>query len=246
MKKPQLRGRSGSHHEPWPIGEIPDSVLYGIGRQLVHIIAIGRADITGDDWGGIFAEAVDGTHLGSNVGIDDVVANGTAWSVKTVKKDNPWRSRRVRLVTGRNSIDFSYGISDPRRDPQVSGKGVLGIWNERMNSLLDKHNEIRVAVLVRNMISQEFVLFEYQAMQFPIGDYRWEFRKHGKSNNLRGYDKSSEEHCFTWQPSGAQFSIFRSVPGSARKFRIEKQIPLIPKTEVLDQIEFSNSWITFR
>jgi len=86
---PRLRGSGGYYSGPWLIGEIPDRVLLKIGEQIVHRLAIGHADITGDDFGTIFANAVDGIHRESPLGVADVIANGTAWSVKTIKHKPP-------------------------------------------------------------------------------------------------------------------------------------------------------------
>ena len=47
---PPQRGRD-------PMGEIPDQMLYGIGCPLVDRIVITHSDITGSDFGTIFAEA---------------------------------------------------------------------------------------------------------------------------------------------------------------------------------------------
>ncbi len=38
--------------------------------------------MTGDDWGNIFANAIEGEHLSSPLGIADVVKDKTAWSMK--------------------------------------------------------------------------------------------------------------------------------------------------------------------
>lgn len=240
---PRLRGNPRAYSGPWPLGEIPDRVLYGIGRQLVHRIAIGHGDITGDDFGTIFAEAAGGEHLSRPVGVVDVVADGTAWSVKTVKTKYPENARRVRLISGRNSPDYSLGISNPRRQPRQTGRAVLAVWNSRINASLDEYNELRVAVLIRNMERQEFVLFEQPAIQFPAGDYRWAFNEGG---NLEGYDQATGEHCFTWQPHGSQFTIIRPVPGSARRFSIARQVPQVEPEHVLRLVRFNEEWIVIR
>jgi hypothetical protein len=52
----------------------------------VYNFAVGKSDISGEDWGDIFAKAVDGGHLSSPVGLADVVLEGQAWSVKSVRR----------------------------------------------------------------------------------------------------------------------------------------------------------------
>ena len=239
--KLRLRGSVTSHTPPWPVGEFPDFVLQEIGTQLVHRRAVGFKDIAGDDFGTIFSIAARGDHLSRPVGITDVVANGVAWSVKTVKKDRPFGTRRVRLISGRNSPDYSHGISNPRSDLAATGRAVLEIWNERVNQALKHHDELRVVVLVRSMLTMSFLLFEQPISVFPVTDFRWQLNK---KRNLEGFDKSSDEHCFTWQPHGSQFTIVRRVPGSARRLSIEKQIPTVPIEVVLSQIQFRDTWIS--
>jgi len=237
---PRLRGSGGYYSGPWPIGEIPDRVLITIGKQIVHRLAIGHADITGDDFGTIFASAIDGEHRQSPLGIADVVANGTAWSVKIVKGKNPAKQPSVRLISGRNSPDFSLGIDNPRENPFNTGRAVLAIWNSRINESLNHHDELRIVVLIRNMTDKVFCLFEQPAAQFPADDYRWSFNAR---RNLEGYDKATGAHCFTWQPHGSQFTVIRSVPGSARRFAINRNVPLVAPEHVLRLIRFDQNWI---
>lgn len=80
----RLRGQRTRLQNSWALGTLPRKVVVGLGRQIVHRMAIGHADITGDDFGTIFANAVEGTHLSSPLGIADVVLDGNAWSVKTI------------------------------------------------------------------------------------------------------------------------------------------------------------------
>ena len=70
---------------PYPLGQIPDSVILSIASNIVYSSAVGRKDISGDDWGDIFAAAVNGAHLKSPLGVVDIALGNTAWSAKTVK-----------------------------------------------------------------------------------------------------------------------------------------------------------------
>ena len=163
MTRPRLRG-GFQPRGPYPLGQIPDSVLVEIGKQVVHRLAIGLGDITGDDFGTIFAKAIGGVHRTRPVGIADVQWDGCAWSVKTVKSSKPFEVRRaIRLISGRNSPDYSLGITDPHVDPMATGRAVLSIWNARVEEAMDEHDDLRVVVLVRNIETREFVLFEEEA-----------------------------------------------------------------------------------
>ena len=85
-----------------------------------------------------------GTHLQSPVGIADVTFNKMAWSMKTVKAKNPHRSNAsIRLISGRCSPDYSYGINNPHEDIEATGRAVLNIWNERVNIAQDYYRDYR-------------------------------------------------------------------------------------------------------
>lgn len=100
----RIRGSNIRVYGPWPLGSFPHEIILGLSRQIVHRLAIGHSDITGDDFGTIFANAIGGTHRESPIGIADVVREGVAWSVKTVKSNAPFLQKTVRLISGRNSL----------------------------------------------------------------------------------------------------------------------------------------------
>ena len=232
-----------SRNSPYPLGEFPDAVIRSIGQQITHRIAIGSADITGDDFGTIFAEAIEGEHRSSPLGLADVVRNGCAWSVKTVKQSDPFNAKIVRLVSGRNSPIYSVGIENPMDDVQRTGNAVLSVWNERVDQSLDEHDELRVAVLVRNVQTRRFLIFEHDVVRFVPSDYEWSVNRRG---NFEGRDRATGFHNFTWQPHGSQFTIRRQVPGSAARFSINRNIQTITMSAVLTAIGFNDSWIEIR
>ena len=236
----RLRGHKIRLQDSWPLGQFPENVITEIGKQIVHRLAIGHSDITGDDFGTIFAKAAGGVHRESPLGIADVLLDGNAWSVKTIKANKPFTQTTVRLISGRNSPDYSQGIENPHNDLQATGKAVLAIWNARVNEALGEHDDLRIAVLIRNLATKEFVLFEENAARFAADDYTWSMT--GR-DNLAGYEKATGEHRFTWQFHGAQFTIKRHVPGSAVKFIINRNVPLIEPLHVLNIVRFTDDWI---
>lgn len=236
----KLRGSAKRRHEEYPLGELPNHIILQIAKQFVHRIAIGQADITGDDFGTIFANAINGVHRQSPLGVADVCKENCAWSVKTIKSKYPYRQDRVRLISGRNSPDYSMGISDPRENATKTGQAVLKIWNARVNEALAEFDDLRVLVCVRNFKEQKFLLFEEEAGRFSHADYTWKFNSRG---NLEGYDIAHSEHCFTWQPHGSQFTIIRNIPAHARKFSINQNVPLIQIEHILQLAKFSEDWI---
>lgn len=218
---------------------IPKEVIVEISRWLVYSCAIGKSDISGEDWGDFFAKAVQGDHLSSPVGLADVVAEGKAWSVKSVKHNTPHRATIVRVISGRNSVDYSYGITDSREDPQKTGNAVLGIWNERVNIALDKFDSLRTSILVRNIDTLELTLFETDTPQYVQANYIWTLNK---NDNLVGHDITTKKHKFTWQPHGAQFTVKYPIPASAIKFRI-KRPHILDFDTTMKELGFEDSWV---
>lgn len=222
---------------------MPDAVLFSIAKQLVHLLAVGHRDITGDDFGSIFAHAIEGEHRKSPLGIADVIWNDCAWSVKTVKCTKPYSCKSARFISGRNSPDYSLGISDPRAAPEATGRAVLSIWNARVNEALNYYKDLRIVALIRNMQTREYCIFEEEALRFNPADYEWTFNSH---DNLEGWNRSSDVkvHQFTWQPHGSQFTIIQNVPNSARQFAINVNVPVLQRDQILSAVGFDPNWIT--
>ena len=223
----------------YPLNVFPDEIIHKIGAYFVYLIYTGRKDLDGRDWGDAFADAINGTHLDSPVGIADVVIDRNCWSMKTVKCANPFTQNKLRLISGRCSPDFSYGITDPHSNIQQTGEAVLSIWNERVNIAQDHYTRVRTAILVRSNDLLSYKLFEEETTRFRTTDYHWIENRKG---NLLGLDHNNN-HCFTWQPHGAQFTIITEVPENAVRFRIRRP-PVLPKEEVLRTIDFNDDWIT--
>ena len=197
--------------------------------------------MSGDDWGDIFAAAVNGTHLNSPLGIADVALGNTAWSAKTVKANNPIGTTRVRLISGRNAPVYSFHNDDSFADIQETGKQVLEIWNDRVEKATEQYPHLRTVVLIRDMENFRFKVFETQTAQFDPADYTWNLNAR---KNLEGRTVQGGIHTFTWQPHGAQFTIIRPVSGSARSFEVRKPGTLNPQ-QVLSSLGYSQNWVTF-
>lgn len=240
MEQPRLRDSSKrKNHEPFPLDEIPDEIITKLAGYFIYLQYAGRKDITGNEFGDAFAYAIGGEHLASPVGIADVVLGNMAWSMKTVKNNSPFSVKIVRLISGRCSPDYSYGISDPHEDIQMTGRAVLGIWNERVNIAHDNYNSVRNCILVRNPELNQFVIFEEENHRFATNNYIWEVNANG---NLIGKDIATLHHCFTWQPHGSQFTIVTRVPEAAIKFEV-KNPPSVTPEAVLKNLDFNSSWI---
>lgn len=240
MNHPRLRdNRRLNSFEPYPLNQLPDDLIVRIGGYFTYLLYTGRRDFSGTDWGNAFSDAVKGTHLDSPIGIADVVLGKMAWSMKTVKNANPFNAKSIRLISGRCSPDYSYGIANPHQDIQKTGQAVLGIWNERINIAQDNYNPIRTSVLIRSDDLLSFTLFEEDNHRFRTSDFIWEVNPNG---NLIGIDTNTGKVKFTWQPHGSQFTIHTVVPDDAVKFTI-KHPPVLTKEDILDNLEFDESWV---
>ena len=241
MEHPKLRdSKRLLTHEPYPINEVPEEVVRKIGRKFIYMLSVGYKDLTGDDWGNVFAEAIGGEHLQSPVGIADVALDKMAWSMKTVKQKNPHRKNAaIRLISGRCSPDYSYGITDPHEDIEKTGRAVLNIWNERVNIAQDYYNPLRTLILARSEDMLTYCLFEEENHRYVANQYRWEENKNG---NLKGIEIATGKQRFTWQPHGSQFTVHTRIPDNAVKFRIRKP-PILDVDETLKQIKFNDDWV---
>lgn len=240
-KSPKLRTVSKSV-PAFPLNEFPKDFPFLLGKELIYLLASkGKAELEGSDWENIFANCIGADWKPSNVGLDDVVMGNTAWGAKTVKSTKPSNQKKVRLISGRNSPVYSFGEKiDTSADPNLIGKLVLDIWNERVSAIREKFKHLRTVVLIKSNDLSEVVVFEFETIRYDHELYKWEWNK---NNNLIGIDKKTEEHRFTWQPHGSQFTIIEEVPEKSLVIRI-KQPKTLDKEQILKVLGFDKSWIT--
>jgi len=242
----KIRGGAVRKHEPFPLNQFKQPQIEAICKGIVHLKATGNLkatgtnDISGDQSSAIFAHAIGGQSFGKPLGIADVAWNGCGWSVKTVKAARPFERDHVRLISGRNNPFHSCGedFSDPLKDVQATGQAVIEIYNARIDQAKWDHDDMRMLVLVRNMTTQEFVLFERPIAPFVVNDYTWH---RNDNNNLEGH--MGERHAFTWQPHGSQFTIIEPIPPGATRFRIKREPPKLLMNDVLKMIDFEPDWV---
>lgn len=241
MQRPRLRDNKGKKpFELYPLGQISCEAVYEISKYMTYFFAMGKSDISGEDWGDVFAKAIGGGHLGKPLGLADVVYEGMAWSVKSIKLITPHVAQKIRVISGRCSPDYSYGITNPHEDVQRTGTAVLSIWNERINVAKEQFEPLRTSILVRNFNKLEFLLFEQETIRYITSDYEWRVNQNG---NIEGYHVSTKSHKFTWQPHGSQFTILYTVPKHACKFKIRRP-PIFDFKNTMQQIGFDESWVT--
>ena len=240
-KSPKLRTVNKSV-SAFPLNEFPKDFPFLLGKELIYLLATkGKPELEGSDWENIFANCIGAEWKPSNVGLDDVVLGNTAWCAKSVKSTNPSTQKRVRLISGRNSPIYSFGEHiDTNTKPELIGKFVLDIWNERVSAIREKFKHLRTVVLMKSNDLSEICVFEFETIRYENELYDWEWNK---NNNLIGLDKKTNEHRFTWQPHGSQFTIIEDVPEKSLIIRI-KQPNQLDKEQILQSLGFDKSWIT--
>jgi len=240
-KSPKLR--TVVKTEPaFPLNQFPKEFPFLLGKELIYLLASkGKPELEGSEWENIFANCIGAEWRPSNVGLDDVVKGNTAWGAKTVKTTNPFTQKKVRLISGRNSPAYSFGESiDVKANPKLIGRLVLDIWNERVSAVREKFKNLRTVVMMKSNDLSEVCVFEFDTIRYDYELYEWEWNA---NNNLIGTERKTEEHRFTWQPHGSQFTIIEDVPEKSLAIRV-KQPQALNKEQVLTTLGFDKSWIT--
>ena len=242
-KTPKLRTVNKSL-PPFLLNDFPKDFPFLLGKELVYLLASkGKPVLEGPEWEAIFASCIGAEWKPSNVGLDDVIMGNTAWGAKTVKSAKPSTQKKIRLISGRNSIVYSFGGKiDTSADPNIIGEQVLDIWNGRVSAVREKFQNLRTVVLVKSNDLTEVVVFEFETIRYDPELFVW---KWNKNSNLIGIEKSTDEHLFTWQPHGSQFTINETVPEKAIIIKI-KSPKALNKEKVLTTLGFDKSWVTIR
>ena len=237
MSNPKLITRGVK--EPYPLGEFPEGFAHTVAGELSAAIAIGRTDIEGKDWEKIFAKAINAEWRPSVVGLDDILVPNlsAAWGAKTIKKNNPFTAHNIRLISGRNSPVYSYGVSYIHAlAPSELGKKVLEIWNERVAVLYQKYKTLRTVVLVKGSGLKRISIFEKPTIRYNPEEYQWNWNK---NKNLVARNDVGNG-MFTWQPHGSQFTIHETIPDYA--LNIEIDVPTGITTEkIFEMIGFNEN-----
>lgn len=239
-KSPRLRTVE-KYNPPYLVNRFPAHFAMNLGKEIIYLLATRASPrLEGSDWEEIFARLVGAQWQPSNVGLDDIVLQQTAWGAKTVKNKNPFSVSKVRLISGRNSVAFSFGQSKVKNVDSVDmGAKVLSIYNERVAGVRKKYQHLRTVVLVKSDDLLELAAFETETIMYDPARFWWQWND---NDNLEGYDKSSNSHVFTWQPHGSQFTIIENVPAHRMAIRIRRP-PLLDKSEVLKALAFDESWV---
>ena len=195
----QVTTRDGiEKREPYLIGEFSHKVIESICKPIVHLKAVGHADMCGNQFSQILSDSIEGQSYRKPLGIAEISWNGCCWSVKTVQHKDSHNARQLRLISGRNSSVYSSGIDNPFDNVQETGDSVLNIYNDRINKAKWNYDDCRMLVLVWQMGLQEFTIFERSIVPFIAKDYKWTVNKNG---NFTGF--LEDFHAFTWQPHGS-------------------------------------------
>jgi hypothetical protein len=239
-ERPRLRTVE-KYKSPYPVNKFPKQFALNLGREIVYLLASrGTTRLEGPDWEEIFARLVGAKWKPSNVGLDDIVLEQTAWGAKTVKNRRPSTVSKIRLISGRNSPVYSFGDSEISEvDPDKLGEKVLSIWNERVAGIRKLYRHVRTVVLIKSDDLLEAAVFEFETVLYRAKDFWWQWNE---NNNLEGFQDNNDQHIFTWQPHGSQFTIIEEVPEDRLAIRIKKP-PVVDRDDILRAIKFDASWI---
>lgn len=224
---------------------MPKAAILSVARDIVFSLATrGDVGFEGPAWEKCFADAIGADWKPSNVGLDDVVLGNCCWGAKTVKSEKPFTQSTVRLISGRNSPDYSFDVDGVRAlGPDKVGQMVLAIWNERVSAVRKRFKHVRTVVLLKGPGLLSCSIFEHETVRFEPERVRWRWNR---KNNLEG--EIAGTHRFTWQPHGSQFTVIESVPTNRACFTV-KAPPTLPadvKEVVLRLLGFDETWVGLR
>jgi len=224
---------------PYPLNSFPKDFPLKVGAQIIYILATkSTPSVEGPEWEQVFAKSIGGQWKPSNVGLDDIILRNCAWGAKTVKQEDPWKRRKIRLISGRNSPVYSYGTDVGTSASAVElGREVLEIWNTRVDFIRSKYAHARNVVLIKSHDLCRLTIFEIELLRYDPDLHQWRWNKRG---NLEGY--RYDNHCFTWQPHGSQFTIIEEVPEKRLLLELKKP-PLLDAQDVLEAMGFDESWV---
>ena len=223
---------------PYPLNQFPSSFAHVVGKHIIYILATKKPpSIEGPEWESIFADAISGEWKPSPVGLDDIVKGNCAWSAKSVKSSKPFTTNTVRLISGRNNPEYSFGKIE-KTDNGI-GKQVLDIWNARVDLIRNKYAHARTVVLIKGNDLIQYSVFEIETLRYQPDLFEW---KKNKQDNLEGFDLSTGKHRFTWQRHGSQFTVVETVPEQRLKFKVRIP-PSHNINQFLNSIGFDPSWV---
>jgi hypothetical protein len=107
MTDPRLR-TADRIEPPFKLNQFPKGLILSVAKDMIYSLSVRGIDsFEGPDWEQTFARAIGAGWKPSNIGLDDVVLRNCCWGAKTVKSNKPFSQSTVRLISGRNSPDFS-------------------------------------------------------------------------------------------------------------------------------------------
>ncbi len=224
---------------PYPLNRFPSDFPLQVAADIVYRLCTeSNPSLEGPAWEQIFAKAIRATWTPSNVGLDDVQLGICAWGVKSLKNANPFTAVTVRLISGRNNPEYSFGRIASNDDG--IGKQVLDIWNARVASVRSKFSHLRTVVFVKSNDLTKFTVFEMDTIMYSPEVYEW---RRNRNDNLEGYDRNTGFHRFTWQRHGSQFTIIETIPDDKVSFKVKKP-GKFTMADVLKSIGFDPAWVT--
>jgi len=197
-------------------------------------------DIDQQIWGEIFAHITNARWCITRSDLENLLLENTAWSVKVIRTNCPAKSSLVGISYLRPEPHKFFSMHEiVQANPNLTGQMVINIWNERVTAVMAKYDHLRTVVLMKSDDLLELAAFETDTVRYDAARYDWTWNQ---NKNLVGLDRATGLKRFTWQPSGSQFTINEEVPRNRVALRL-KQPPPLDRDQVLETIQFSESWV---
>jgi hypothetical protein len=94
--------------------------------------------------------------------------------------------------------------------------------------------------MVKSQDLLEVLVFEFLTVGYKPENYNWKWNGRGV---LEGFDTTTSQHKFSWQPTGTQFTIIETVPKQGLIIKIKKPKKL-NREKVLKELGFNEKWVT--
>jgi hypothetical protein len=209
-------------------------------RLTIHKF-FGNQDMSGKQWEQIYAYAIDTPWVSSNEKIIDVKKGFSAYSAKTVKQKNPLSAETARIIKCRPDPRHEYkmSITPGQTSPKNIGDSVLQIWNDRFDLLSKTYTTLEETILIRSHDLNSFCFFNNPLKKYDPKQFVWSWNT---NSNLVGYDLNNE-HIFTWQPSGSQWTKKVKIPNHKKLITFKKKVSAPSYGVVLESIGYDNTLV---
>ena len=106
-------------------------------------------------------------------------------------------------------------------DPQLKGNAVIRNWNSRVEIVKKTKPDFRISVLLRDMTTNTFQLYEEPIKIYDINDIEWTEQESGV---LWGINKNDGKKWLTWGKGGGHFKVVHKKPDNVVTIKLPTSI----------------------